>query len=298
MSSFFVKIIPIILIFATGYISKLIGLFKIKDGDLFLKLVLNITLPALIIATAQDIVFEKEYLYLPVIAIAVILLTAIVAYLSGRYLKLSKRALGSFLCGSMIMNTGFCLPFFQAVMGNKGVLLANLFDLGNTFMIYTFIYLHAVKFGDSGNGKADWKKLLKLPPLWGLIIGFGLSFVGIGLPEVLVKYCYDIGSPTTPLIMLSLGIYFHPQPARIPKALVAVAIRMGVGLLLGYIAVNLLNINGIARPIIIISCGAPIGFNTIVFANMEGLDKEFASTMVSISLILGLALVPLFLYLL
>ncbi len=296
MSSFIVKVLPIILIFLTGWFTRMIGLFKIKDGDFLLKLVLNITLPALIVGTAQDIVFKKEYIFLPLIAVSVVLLTAVIAHIIGRQLKLSTPALGSFLCGSMIMNTGFCLPFFQAVMGNEGVVLANLFDLGNTFMIYTFIYMHAVKFGKVGNGKTDWTKLLKLPPLWGLIIGFGLSFIGVVIPDFIQKYLLLIGSPTTPLIMLSLGIYFHPHLARIPKALIAVLIRMGLGLAFGFTAVSLLNIQGIARQIVIISCGAPIGFNTIVFANLESLDKEFAATMVSIALFLGLALVPLFLY--
>jgi predicted permease len=298
MSDFFVKVIPVILLFLTGWLTRVLKVFSTRDGDLFLKLALNITLPALIISTAQDMVLDRKLIYLPFIAFIVIVLISLVAIVTGKQLKMKREDTGAFLCGAMIMNTGFCLPFIDAVYGREGVLTANLFDIGNTFMIYTYIYMFAIKYGEGNSSGIDWKKFLRLPPLWGLVIGFGLKLLRVTIPALPMQYLELAGAPTTPLIMLALGIYFHPRAKRIPKALLAVVIRMGLGFLLGYACVELFNVSGIARPIILVCSSAPVGFNTIVFANLEGLDKEFASTMVSISLLLGLVLLPLMLYIL
>jgi predicted permease len=236
MNEFLIKIIPIILLFATGWITRLLRVFTTRDADLFLKLVLNVTLPAMIIATAQDMIMDKSLIYLPFIAIMIVVILSIIGKFTGRQLKMNRPDTGSFLVGIMIMNTGFCLPFIEAIYGSQGVLIANLFDIGNTFMIYTFVYYHAIRYGKNESGSLDWKKFLKLPPLWGLLIGFGLRFLNVKIPAMPMLFFELAGVATTPLIMLSLGIYFHPRVKRLPKALLAVVLRMGFGFLISYLA--------------------------------------------------------------
>jgi predicted permease len=55
---------------------------------------------------------------------------------------------------------------------------------------------------------------------------------------------------------------------------------MGVGLGIGIALSALFGLSGITKSVVIV-CGAlPIGFNTLIFANLENMDREFAATIV------------------
>jgi len=71
---------------------------------------------------------------------------------------------------------------------------------------------------------------------------------------------------------------------------------MGVGLGIGIALSALFGLSGITKSVVIV-CGAlPIGFNTLIFANLENMDREFAATIVSISIFISLFYIPWLIY--
>ena len=186
------------------------------------------------------------------------------------------------------MNTGFTLPFVLAAYGNQGLAIYTIFDFGNTLMIYIFAYYFAIKFGSRTKSKIHIKKFLLLPPIWGLFFGIIYNLLNFKLHTTAVNFLEIVGKPTIFLVILSLGIYFNPKITNIGKMLTVFLIRIGIGMTLGILAVNLFNIEGIMRTLVVIFCGAPVGYNTLIFATLEELDKEFAASLVSISLLLGI----------
>jgi predicted permease len=97
--------------------------------------------------------------------------------------------------------------------------------------------------------------------------------------------------------MIALGLIFEPKLKRLGSVMIAVFIRMGIGLMLGWLLCLILGLEGMTRTIIIASAGTPIGFNTLIFANLENMDKEFAASMVSISILIALVYLPLVIWL-
>jgi len=73
---------------------------------------------------------------------------------------------------------------------------------------------------------------------------------------------------------------------------------MGIGFVLGYSLALLFGLDGLERTIVIIGSSAPVGYNNLTFASMENLDKEFAASLVSIAMLIGVILVPLLIFLL
>ena len=293
------KIIPIILIFLLGYFLKSTKLLKEENASLFLKVVFYISLPALIILSSSSIKLSADLIYLPLAPLAIIFITFFVSFLIGRLLNLPRPTMGVLLTGTMIMNMGFLLPFFIAAYGNEGLAMASLFDFGNGLLAYTLVYFLACKYGNNSyNAKAMLKKFIVSPPLWALAIAILLNLLHIKTSVVVNNFFQLLGNLTLPLIMLSLGIYFKPKITKFMPLSFAVLIRMFLGLLLGYAIVSLLNINGLSKSIILISSAAPIGYNTLTFASMEKLDIDFAASIVSYSLLIGIIITPLLLFLL
>jgi predicted permease len=298
MDAFFLKVIPIILAFCFGVLIKYLKLMQKEDAVIILKLVLTATLPALTLLSILKVQLNYDLIYLPFTAQAVVFLIYGIAYWVGKVLKLPQTTFGSFIVGCMIMNTGFSLPFFMAAFGTEGFARASLFDIGNSFLIFTFVYYNAIKYGDNGHqGKIDWIKFLKLPPLWGLLIGFSIRIFNWQVPEIGLNFLNLVGLPTIPLIMIALGLIFEPRLKRLGSVMTAIFIRMVVGLLLGWLLTIILGLEGMTRTIIIASSSTPIGFNTLIFANLENMDKEFAASMVSISILIALFYLPLIIWL-
>jgi predicted permease len=298
MQDFIIKIAPVILIFFLGFITKQMRLFKHDDGDILLRIVFHVTLPAMVFRAAHRVELSWQFIWLPFIAMAVIFIIYGLALLTAGKMPMPRPTRGAFLVGSMIMNTGAILPFIIAKYGSYGLAVYTIFDFGNVLLIFTFVYYVAMRHGEGSRGAVNWKKFFKLPPIYGLLAGLLAKALGVSLPPMTASILDGVGAPTAFLVMFALGLYFHPRVQNMGRMAVVFALRMGVGLLLGTAIASLLHLQGSLRALVIVCSGAPVGYNTVVFASMEKLDKDFAASLVSISLIMGMVYVPLLMFLL
>ena len=298
MNEFFLKIIPVILIFFLGIFLKRIKVLKNTDSEMLLRLVLYVCLPALTIVSTQKVNLVWKLLYIPFIPIIIVAFTYFLSLLISRRLPIDRQTKGTFLVGSMIMNTAFVFPFVLSAFGEEGFAYATIFQFGTGLSIFTFIYYIALKHSPSSSNGISLKKFLLLPPIWALTIGIILNLSGLGLPSLLENFFELLGLPTIPLVMLSLGVYFHPQAKNIGRLSLVFTIRIVGGLLVSLLLTSLLHISGMVRTVIVLCSAAPVGYNTLVFSTLENLDKEFAANLVSISLILGMVYIPLLVFLL
>jgi predicted permease len=297
MSAVLERIVPVILVFICGFFFKRTGVLTKKDGDSLLKVFFYVSVPALIFRSVAQMTFSLELLWLPVIAVLVILATFVVSLCCARLLNLDKPSLGVFLVGSLIMNSSFTYPFLIAARGEESLAQASLFDFGNTALVFTFIYYLACKYGGGSNElPAMARKFVCSPPLVALVVGLFLNLNHIPLPTIAAQFFKILGYMTMPLVMLSLGIYFTPAVCEMRPMLAAVLIRMGGGLLLGLLCAHLFGLKGLSRAVVLIISSAPSGITTLVFSSMEELDNELAASIVSYSVLAGMFVVPLVLH--
>lgn len=293
MSPFVAKIVPLILSFFVGLAFKHLKLLNKEDAPVLLRFVLSVCLPALTIVAIYRVPLTWDMLLIPLCAMLVVFFMYAISQFAGRWLKLPRATFGSFLVGTLIMNTAYSLPFFLASHGNEGLARASLFDIGNSFLIFTFTYYQAIKYGDNEHtDRIAWGKFLKLAPLWGMAIAFLVRAARVAIPAVGLNFLDLIGQPTGPLVMVSLGLYFEPKLAHLGKASLAVFIRMGLGLGIGWLLALVFGLEGVSRTVVTVCSALPVGFNTLIFADLENMDREFAATMVSISILIALFYIP------
>lgn len=297
MNPFIANTVPLIVAFFIGVAVKHLKLMSKEDAPILLKFVLTVCLPALSILAIYRVEFKANLLLIPILAMSVVFIMYGIGHLIQRWLKLPRQMFGTFLIGIMIMNSAYALPFFERLYGYEGLARASLFDFGNSFLIFTFSYYNAIKYGGKADkDKIEWKKFLKLPPLYAMVAAFIIKFGGVVLPEGVQNFLAFAGSPTTLLVMVALGLYFEPMIQNLTKAFLAIFIRMGLGLGIGYALSMLFGLKGLDAMTITVGASLPIGFNTLLFADMEDLDRGFAATMVSFSIIIALFYLPLMMY--
>ncbi len=297
MNPFAAKIIPLILSFFLGFALKQLKLLSKDDAPVLLRFVLAVCLPALMILSIYRVDLAPDMLLIPLCAMLVVFIIFGVSTLVGSRMKMPRATYGSFLVGTLIMNTAYSLPFYKAAFGDEGLARASLFDIGNTILIFTFSYYNAIKYGDKAQtDKIQWGKFLKLPPLYAMAAAFAIKGLQLQIPDLGINFLELIGAPTGPVVMIALGLTFAPKLAHLGKACVAVFIRMGVGLLAGWLLAQIFGLQGVTRNVVIVCAALPVGFNTLIFANLEDLDREFAATMVSISILIALFYIPLLIH--
>lgn len=297
MTALFTDTFPIILIAFIGYLLKVFKVLRAEQGDLLLRLVFYVSLPALILMSFSEITLTMQYAYLPFITASIIASMFGLSYLIGKTLKLPGPRLGVFIIGTMILNNGFLLPFVIAAYGDEGLTRLLIFDFMNALLAFTWVYFIACKYGgNSHDRKTLFRKFLYSPPIWAIVISIIMNLTQVKAPAVLLNTFQLAGDTTVPLIMLSLGVYFTPRLVY-PRGIIAgIIIRMCVGLLIGYGLSEIFGLTGLTRLIVLLGSSAPIGFNTITFASMENLDREFAASLVSTAIVTGIIYVPLFIY--
>lgn len=287
------KVSAPIFIFLLGYLLKRGKILQRENGELFLKLIFYIVLPALYLVSIPSIKLVPSLFLLPLEVPFVIFLTFCLSFVIGKLLKLKPASFGVFLISTMIMNTGVVLPFLLVSYGNPGLVRLSLLDGANALFTFSFIYFIACKHGDGEkNTKLIVQKVLLAPPIWATIVGLVLNLLGVTLPFIITNFLQTIGNLATPLIMLALGTYFTFSMDRINHVFPGIIVRYGFGLILGFLFASIFHLEGLTRIVAIICAGAPIGYNTLTFSSLEHLDIDYAASIVSISMLLGVFIVP------
>jgi len=174
-----------------------------------------------------------------------------------------------------------------------------LFDFGNALMQGSLVYAIAAAYGGHGTGfLAILRRVMSFPPLWALLIALLLNVSDIQLPQWLTTVLGTIGRIILMLVIVALGVLFDARLIRERTVLVTLALRIPMGLALGFLCVWLFDLEGLTRSVVLLGSAAPIGFSAVVIASRESLDREQAASAASISVLLALVYVPLALWLL
>ncbi len=290
------RLLPILVPFFVGLLLRRFNIFSTVAADRTLKFVFCVSVPALVLFSFSPIQVSYRMLALPIAAAVVFFFTLAVAYLAARQLKLDRSTQGTFIIGSAFMNSSFIYPVALAFGGHESFVIAFLFDIGNGVLVLSLGYFIACYYGEgAANIGSTFQKVLKSPPLVALAVALLLARFELPLPQSLLLTLERVGSVTTPLIMIALGIYLRPSLHHHRLLSRMIAIRMIGGFVIGVSCARLLGLEPSAAAVVAAGASAPCGYTTLIFSSLANLDRELAASAVSISLLVGLVTVPLML---
>ena len=297
MLEIYIKLLPVFGFFVLGIMLNSFRLVPQRYGGNLLKFMFYITLPALVLVKLTEFSIGLDKFYLPLLNIGINLACMLVMILVTWKMSIDRRTLGVMLVSSMILNNLITLPFVLTVLGGQAFTEVIIFDIGNALMTITLTYVVAFQFGpETTSFRKVLINMVKLPAIWALVLAMYLNFNFIHLPSSLIKILEPLGSLTSPLILIALGIYFTPKMKQFPLVATTVFVRMFVGLIVGFSLANVFELEGSTYIIVILSSAAPIGFNAVTYATLAKLDMEFATSAVSFSILIGMISSPLLLY--
>jgi len=217
----------------------------------------------------------------------------VVAWQLSELLHLPRPTRGGFLLGTGCINSiYFAYPVILATFGDEGLARAVLFDVGQTTLTLTLLYGLALWHGTGSiHAGSAMQRFIAAPPLWALIGILVLKLFGLHLPIWLRELLIPIHMTTTPLASLVLGLSIRLSgQGNLRLAALGVLVRMGVGVVLGFGAAEVLHLAGVERAVVILVAGMPSAVTAVIFAAETGLDEELVASIVGLSVGAGVAL--------
>jgi predicted permease len=283
-------------IFLVGGLLRSFAVLTKVHAERLATLVFSVCLPATILVSLDQITFNPAMWTLPVAAGLITIPLLCSSWLLTRLLQLPRPTQGGFLVATGLVNSVyFSYPVVLATFGEEGLVYAVLFDLGQSLLTFTVVYALAVRFGAGVlTNRSSMMRFFSAPPLWALGSILTLKLAGFSLPSWLHHLLMPIHLTTTPLasLVLGLSVSFTALRRHVLLALLGVVVRMGGGFLLGLMAANLLNLTGLERAIVILVAAMPSAVNAVIFATEAHLDEDLVTSIVALSICLGVAVLP------
>jgi malate permease and related proteins len=289
------SLIAFILLFLAAALLRAFDLLNRSHAERLASLVFSLSLPATILLSLDAIPFTRTAWKLPLAACLVTLPMIVVTWQLARILRLPRPTRGGFVLATSCINSiYFAYPVILATLGDAGLAQAILFDLGQTTLTLTVLYAVAVWHGSPGAPVGSWlRRFFSSPPLWALAAILLLKLLGLSLPAVVRDLLMPLHMTTIPLasVVLGLSISFSGQGQWRLAALGAV-VRMGGGFLFGLTAAHLLSLSGVERAVVILVAGMPSAVTAVIFTAETGLDEDLVASLVALSLVLGVVVLP------
>ena len=304
-------IFEILFIIGIGFILAKKGWFTSETSALLTKLVMKIALPLYMLCQ-----LEKDFTHDSLLQIAPDLLlpfsSILLAYVVGRIavklFHIRQDRQGVFMTCFFIANTIFIgLPVNLALFGTQSVPSVMLYYMANTTMFWTLGVYHIVN--DSTGGEKSMplfslktlKKVLS-PPLLGFLIGLAFILVNMKLPDFLLVSFQYVGNLATPLSLMVIGI----EMSSISLASVhwdrdLVGALCGRFILCPLCVLALLpviSVTPMSAQVFTMQASMPAMTQMTVVAKSVGADVKYATQVSFLSLVLGLIVIPLYMFML
>lgn len=304
-------IFEILFIIGIGFILAKKGWFAADTSALLTKLVMKIALPLYMLCQ-----LEKDFTHDSLLQIAPdlllpfssILLAYVVGRIAAKLLHIRQDRQGVFITCFFIANTIFIgLPVNLALFGTQSVPSVMLYYMANTTMFWTLGVYHIVNDSTGGEKAMPLFSLQTLkkvfsPPLLGFLIGLAFILANIQLPEFLLVSFQYVGNLATPLSLMVIGI----EMSGISLASVHWD-RDLVGALCGRFIICPLCVLALLPVIVVTPMSAqvftmqasmPAMTQMTVVAKAVGADVKYATQVSFLSVVLGLIVIPLYMFIL
>jgi len=231
------QFVMIILLIALGYFLKRINYLKATDSQVLSTLLLNVTLPSLVIVNLNSADLNMSFSILPIMMIVYgVIAKIIVVWFFRKYDNHMRGSVGM-MTGSM--NIGlFAYPLVNAIWPEKGMVYFGMADIGGAVIMFGVTYFVGSYFSegaDQFNFKFLGKKLIQSVPLVTYIVMFILNMSNIHIWKPAIDFFSILSKANMPLSMILLGVMlsFSIDREYLPVTIKYLCLHYGLAIVAG-----------------------------------------------------------------
>ena len=190
-----------------------------------------------------------------------------------------------------LMNAAYIpFPIMHLVYGSDGLFAATLFYIPNVLLMFSWgLYIAAGKYW-----RESIKEMFKVPTIYAAVVGLMFN---AAVPDLIVKSLDFIGMMVIPLVLFVLGCNLSAvKITSLPTTFLASFFRVGVGLLFGFLTVNLFDLTGVLRAAVILGSAMPAAVNASLITTKYKNEADLVSSVVFVTTLASLIVIPFLLH--
>lgn len=279
-------ILPVCIIFFVGYVGQRCLSLHIKSIS---TAALYLMMPALMFESFYQAELNQTFLQ---IVIYVFLLSIIIIWLIkaiGLIAGYSPSTTNGLILSTAFMNNGnFGAPIVLFAFGEKGFQYAVIILTLHVIIMITFGVYYAAK------GNMDVKgallSVLKMPMIWGSIVGLLWRYLNLPLPENLYDAISLVADAAVPTIMLTLGMQLAELKLRNlqrVKISLAIIVRLIISPIIAWAIAYGLAVEPLLGKVMIVQAAMPAAVITTMYAMQYDSEPDLVSSITLISTLLS-----------
>ncbi len=299
-----------VLVFLISFIALLrhFDVLKKEDGALFSKIVMNITLPAVVFSVlSHSKALEWEYLLIALYILLSEIVILFIAWFIGKRMNMNNAKLGTLMIVSAFGSSallgyvliGQMFPADGRAM-SEAVIVS---EFGVGVGLFTIGTMVAVYFGAHTSQKQTPIQSLvifsKSPLFLTIIAGLSYSALHLPLDIPVIKEIFDaielMGKANTFFVALTVGVLLEFKGIRsiLPFVIVVIVLKLLIAPLLVWMPVSLMEMSRVQLEVVILEAAMPSAMLSVVLASKYGCDAQLASKLVFITTIFSIITIPL-----
>lgn len=258
-------------------------------------------IPLICFKTAYTMPFSVSHLKISIVAnLTILSCVAISWFIYKKINKVMSLSIQPEVMGSLIICASFGnvlyvgLPILTKLYGEQGMSYAFTYDfLASTPLTWTVGIAICMKYGkaQSFTLKNSIQTLIKIPPIWGMIIGLIVRELIIPVPDILVNFLKDISIFVTYIMLTIVGLSIKAvSPKKLTICSPAIAVKLIVSPLLAYSFGNIVGLPQIPLNSCMIDAGMPSMLLSMIFATAFGTDMRTSIEMIFLTTAIFLVL--------
>lgn len=290
MSSSYTFLITLSVIFV-GYVLKRAGKLTEELGKNLSLVVINVTLPSLILNTITTIELDRS---LVVAALISIVFSVGMIFLSKRLFRNEKNKAEAVL-NSLGFNIGlFAYPIIEGLFGSDGLKTIAMFDFGNAIIVFGLLYLICYGYSSKNKDKPlNKKRILTLflgsLPFMSYIVAISLNLMGLTLPRLIGDVVGVLAKANMGLVLLVLGLNlnFTFKKSEWRVILKVLALRYTTGLSIGLLLFFTLPFSLLYRTVILFGLILPVPVVVVPYSVEFGFNTKLSGTIANFTIIIS-----------
>jgi len=245
---------------------------------------------------------DRTFYAVPLAAASTILICTAAGFAVYRFVpglkNIPRPSMGAVLLAAAYGNVTYLgLPVITEVFGAGQGYVAILYDLlASTPVLFTAGTLISARFGSgkSVSLAASVKRVVMLPPLWGVAAGIAVQGAGIPVPALLLDAAAIMGRAVIPVMIFTVGLALEFRDLkRLGIAVPALAIKLALSPVLAWWIASRLGVAGVTLRVFTMEAAMPVMVLSLLIADEFDLDVPLAATCIAVSTAAMLVTVPL-----
>lgn len=287
MVLFLSVILPIMAVFASGFILQRIRVLDVKSVSAVSLYILS---PALVFVTLYEAEFNRGFLVVLIYMFVLFYIMVALNKILAKIFKWEPNTESASILATGFMNSGnYGLPVVLFSVGNAAVPYAVFIMIVQTLQ-NNFFGIYYASRSTSGMSRA-MKNVMKMPTTYAAILAFIFHYFSIGIPDGIYSTMSMVGDAAIPVMMVMLGMQLGSITGlKLNWQVVtsSVILKMIAAPLFACLFVWIVDVDPVIALVLIIISAMPTAATTTMYAIEFDTEPELVSSITLISTLLSI----------